>query len=160
MTNKLTSSVTVSFKTDIDGLLVMEVDDRPDGLNAGDTTFYPGDSPGFLVYKSAAVDIYNLRATEGAIATAGVGSRVVTEWLTCAMEKQARTKYPVSSGLSIITAKGDSIAGYSVTEEGLTFPTKVLAVVEVQYTAIFSAYRLTGASGEAPVIVFAAGGIA
>ncbi len=158
MTTKLTSSVTVSFKTDIDGVLVMEVDDRPDGLNGGGTTFYPGDSPGFLIYKSSAVSIYNIRATEGAVADLGSGSRVVTEWLTCAMDKRATTKYPVTGGLSVLQSKGDSITGYQVAEEGITFPTKLLAVVEVQYTTNFTAHRLTGASGVAPVIVFATGG--
>ena len=56
----ITASQIINFDRDEDadrGILRLEVDNRNDGLNAGKTSFSPGDSVGLLLYKSPNVTI-------------------------------------------------------------------------------------------------------
>lgn len=65
----ITASQIINFDRDDDadqGILRIEVDNRNDGLNAGKTSFQPGDSVGLLLYVSP-----NVTILEGPIVTAG-----------------------------------------------------------------------------------------
>ncbi len=56
----ITASQIINFDRDTDadrGILRLEIDSRNDGLNAGKTSFSPGDSVGLLLYKSPNVTI-------------------------------------------------------------------------------------------------------
>jgi len=51
--NAIIASAVVTFAAQADDdHLSAALDDRPDGLNAGRTTFWPGESPAFLVWSS------------------------------------------------------------------------------------------------------------
>ena len=56
----ITASQIINFDRDPDadrGILRLEIDNRNDGLNAGKTSFSPGDSVGLLLYRSPNVTI-------------------------------------------------------------------------------------------------------
>lgn len=75
----VTTSLTVSFsvKSSDSANIVAEVDDRDDGLNAGNTDFSPGDRVGFLVWPGEGVSIANVTSSLGSVS--GAGSAVTEE---------------------------------------------------------------------------------
>ena len=82
----ITGTLVIGFtKTDTSdlgtGSIIMEVDDREDGLNAGKTQFAPGDPIYYLVYlpPGATITQHNCSAGDGRISSAGTGNRAVTE---------------------------------------------------------------------------------
>jgi hypothetical protein len=95
------ATIQVSFGTDAgsaEGHLSAEIDDRADGLNAGDTSFSPGDTAYFLVFKSSNV-IYDAPVTSaGSIVAASVSGGYVekTEDLSFADDNQASLSVPAS----------------------------------------------------------------
>ena len=160
MTKSVTTSLTIGFSSNLDkSVLSLEVDSRPTGYNNGKTSFFAGDSPAFLLYKSPAVALQVLRATQGLIQHIGTVTMVEDEWLECPMASSVNTGKPVDSGMTILGSYGDATTGYSVQESGIYFPTKRLVVLHVQYTTKATAYRITGTLGDAPIIVYALGSV-
>lgn len=155
----VSTSLTLSFSSDTDGgMLSMEVDGRPDGLNRGVTSFYRGDSPGILLFKSHDVTLLTLRATEGSVAEIGSTDIPTEEYLTCAFTTSASISKPSNNGRFTVTGVwGDALGTYTIADNTIQFSSPVLAVLRVEYTAVARTLRLVGASGDAPVIVFAQG---
>lgn len=158
MTNSLKSSLSVEFSSNLDrAVLQVEVDSRSDGLNKGKTTFYPGDSPGFLVFKTPEVSIEKMLTTQGFVQGAGGGSYTVEEWITCAMARTANLSKPAAGGVSILEAYGDAPVVSDVYGTTVTFEKKILASIKVSYSVQFQGYRVTGSLGDAPVLVYVQG---
>ena len=160
MTKSVNASTVVTFSTNLSGDIVLEVDDRLQGLNKGNTDFRPGDSPGFLLFKTQNVSIVELLTTQGVIQTVGSDSMVIEEWVSIVREVTTNLKYPASSGsLSITQTYGDGGAGAAAQGTTLTFPTPRLATYKVRYTTSFLMYRVTGSfSGDgAPILIYAGG---
>lgn len=155
-TKMVTASLVVSFDTtDGDGHLSLEIDSREDGLNSGETSFYPGDKPGILLFKSKNVVIDKIVVSEGSLSSSGSASISTEEWLTFANEKSASPKYPVSSGY--VAETGGTSGEAIVTELAVTFPTAQVGVAYLKYTSLAQLYRLVGAPGDKPVVVYVAG---
>lgn len=152
----VTASQIINFDDDSDadrGVLKIEVDRRPDGLNGGKTSFRPGDSVGLLLYKSPNVDIL-----EGPIVTAGSlqseGNHTTDHmgFLTFADNHDAAMSYPIPNpSLSWI---GNSLGGTSVvnaTRVMLTDPSDFnpgagqvsVGILRYEGTATAQGYRLT-----------------
>lgn len=157
MTSPINTSLTIQFAVRSEGLLSMEVDSRVEGLNKGMTTFYKGDSPGFLVHRSSNVTSVAIRSTEGGILFVTSGSEFVEEFITFAGERSASFSKPCRGNFSVLSSYGDSYTIRAVAEDGLRLADDALAVLYVRYRTEFSAYRLTGASGDAPVVILATG---
>lgn len=154
MSRPVRASLAISFSSNLGSdVLQVETDDRPDGGNSGRTAFYPGDTVYLLEYKSPAVRVEDRFATDGGLVVASVGSRVMREFVTVSGDKTASTTKPIDSGLTVLRSWGRpyAITGYFGSSISLAAPT--VAVLEVQYTAKYSLLRLSGSSGEAPVLI-------
>ena len=142
--NSITTSIVVDFDPgDGEGVLTAEVDSRQDGYNDGETSFRPGDSPAFLVYKSSNVTVTDMIVSYGSIDGLGSGTSQEVENLSFAMEREVSPGKPITSGFSSkwLGADGGAV---TQTETKLTGANKVVAVLHVEYTSAFTAYRLTG----------------
>ena len=96
----VTASVVVNFSDAGEGDYVfsLEVDDRPEGLNRGNTTFRPGDNVGLLLFKTQNVNILEIVTTHGDMLSSGSSTKEVEDqWLTYASEPEASVSYPLSS---------------------------------------------------------------
>lgn len=158
MTKPVRTSLTISFSSNLGGdILQLEVDSRVDGFNAGRTQFYPGDTVYLLEYKTANVSMQDRFCTDGGVMARGSGTMEITEFVTVAGSKTGSTSKPIASGLSILRSWGRpaALAGYSGSTINLVNET--VAVLEVRYTTSYTLLQLSGASGEAPVLVYAMG---
>ena len=158
MSENVRTSLVVNFATDLKSdVLQLAIDSRPNGLNKGITTFYKGDSPGFLMYKSSSVKGVTLRTSEGATSSATGGTETIEEYVTLAMSRELRLSKPRSGSVTIVDSWGDPISVQHQDESVLILTKAVVAVALIRYTASFSGHRLTGASGNAPVLIVAIG---
>ena len=158
MTTTVTTSIVIDFTTqDADATLQAEIDDRETGYNLGETTFYPGDSPAFLLYMTSTVLLDLIASSEGAVQLLATGIVIPqTEWLTYANEKSANTKYPIVGGISVSDSAG-IVGSPLTTETSVYFAVPQIGVLEVNYNTVASAYRVVGAAGTRPVVVFISG---
>lgn len=160
MAAPVTTSLVINFTT-LDGseggILTAEVDDRPDGLNAGNTTFYPGDSPGFLVFKSNNVAITQLLASEGLLQSMGQFSITAEEDLTFANTREASLRYPAKGPVTVVRKSPSGPSLTLVGEDKVTTPSNVVAAYQIRYPTIGIGYRVTGTTGTISVVVFIEG---
>lgn len=144
----VTANITVSFGAGTTASesshLSAEIDDRPEGLNAGDTSFAPGDTAHFLVFQSDGVTHDAPVSSGGSI---GSGSTITVERedeLTFADEDTAELSVP-AAGLGAITWYGNALGGLALQPDKKTVKAsaKGVAVAKVKYTASATAYGLT-----------------
>jgi hypothetical protein len=145
----VTANITVSFGDSdsadgASGHLSAEIDDRPAGLNGGDTSFAPGDTAHFLVYKSSNVT-YDVPVTSaGTLATAGTGLTVTKE-----QDLQFADTDTASLSIPAIAITGTTWLGRSLGTLALQDPTTVkatakgVAVARVTYTCSADGFALT-----------------
>lgn len=158
MSDNVRTSLTLNFATDFKSdVLQLAIDSRPGGLNNGITTFYKGDSPGFLMYKSSSVSGVSLRASDGSTVSASGGTETIEEHVTLAMSREIRLSKPRTGLVSIVNSWGDSISIQRQEETVVILSKPVVAVALVRYQTSFTGHRLVGASGEAPVLIVAIG---
>jgi hypothetical protein len=165
----VTANITVSFGSKADCAeeagthLSAEIDGRETGLNNGETSFAPGDTAHFLVYKSANVT-YNAPITSGG--TIGSGGALAVnheEFISFADTDTASLSVPVAS-LGAITWFGNSLGALTLGEDKMTLKAsaKGVAVARVNYTANADAYSLTspatlGGETDFSILVFLLG---
>ena len=132
--------------------LSAEVDGRPDGLNKGITSFLLGDSPAFLVFKSAGLTT-TMEATSGSIGGAGGGIQVKqVENITFIKTNTANLSKPaMGNSVTWIHVGGDSGA-LTVNGALVTTPNPILAVYQATYYASADGYRLSGVGAVAGVV--------
>lgn len=155
---QVTTSITINFQTadgDTTSVLNAEVDGREDGFNVGRTSFLPGDSPVFLIYKTSNVIVDVIQSSEGSISQIGTGQVTEEQWLTFAYEKEASLSKPAAGSLTIAYTTGPTPRVESQTKAVLD--AEAVAAVKVTYGVDFLAYKVTGASGNAPLVVYIAG---
>ena len=154
------------------GAIRMEIDDRPDGLNNGDTTFRPGDEVGYLMFAPG-ITIQQHFATAGSIVSAGAGAKVIAgddaDYIVFAQSREQSLAYPAAGGLSssewlgsVYDLDGNVIAdpAISIVDNGATVrvPEKVTGLLKLEYNAPYVGYRLTGVPlDELRALVFAQG---
>ena len=156
-TKTVTASIVIEFdQGDAGGTLVLEVDSRADGLNGGNTSFAPGATPYLLLFRSSNVVIDKLAVSEGSLVVVGSDVAVPSdEWLTYANVVSANPKYPVSGG--VITDSAGLVGTPAISEGAVSFLTPQIGVARLEYTAYATAYKLAGASGDRPVVIYVAG---
>ena len=159
--NVINASIVIDIRSSsgAEGGLSAEIDSRPDGLNGGVTTFYEGDNPGILLFKTGNVVNVEGFATDGHITHVGSGTMEVTEWVTFANTNTASASKDITGGFTILKAKGDSLPDIKYSGTTITCSRAVLAVLQIRYTARFVKYRLVGAEGDAPVVVMFSGDV-
>lgn len=131
------ATVRVQFGAGVssDAHLSAEVDDRPAGLNEGKTSFLPGDTAWFLVFRSAGIDV----AVTSSAGTVTPGDEVTltrTEELTFEDTNTAQLPVPATA-ITGITWYGRQLGGPTLGADGMTlrFPLSGVAVGKVTYTA-------------------------
>lgn len=145
----VTANITVSFgdsagSSGASGHLSAEVDSRADGLNAGKTSFAPGDRAHFLVYKSSNVSYDTPVASAGSIAAGGKGISVTKEDdIQFADTDTASLSIPAQSIVSV-TWLGRSLGSLVLADANtVKASAKGVAVARVKYTAKADAWSLT-----------------
>lgn len=162
MANELiTASVVISFTESSRGILTAEVDDRPlseGGFNSGDTTFYPGASPAFLRYKTANVAVSLQQASEGALVALGTVLVKKTETLQFQNKKTVNLQYPYYSGFAVNKRSNPGLVlSVDSGSSTVSLANPAVAVAEVSYLAQAQGFRIVGASGQLPVLVYIEG---
>ena len=143
----ITTSLIVQFGTPDGGgtdasTLTAELDAREDGLNAGNTNFLPGDSPGFLVFASPGVS-YTFQTSSGSITPAGTGTIPVEEILTFPLSREQSLRYYPVGGVALTLLAGSG-PGLASSGPSVTLAANSVAVVRASYQAAYSSFRLTG----------------
>lgn len=160
---EVTASLVVNFRSEDGaegkGILRAEFDTRDGaegGLNPNGTSFLPGDAPVFLVFKSDSVTLDSIQTSEGN--TSLVSRPLVTqeEWVTFANVTEARLSYPASGTVDILKTVGMSSPNI-INGNILRVPEAAVGVVKVRYPTKPGAYRLSGASGDDPVVIVVTG---
>ena len=167
----VTANITVTFGTQDgaagDGHLSAEVDGRETGLNGGETSFDPGDTAYFLVYRSDNVSIDSVESSAGSIIPATAGTVTKEQDLTFAGSDEASLSVPANS-LGTVTWLGSPLGGLTLQADGVTVKASAsgVGVARVSYTpAHVSAYGLVSPSSlggltDFPIVVLVTGSIA
>ena len=147
MSDNVTASIVVNFTSEGEsgaGILQAAIDDRPDGLNDGNATFYPGDSVGFLLYKGSNVNIDSVLASAGDITPVGQQNVVIEEYLQFANTKSETLRYPALSlgGYKWLGNDGGAIS--LVDESNISIEELAQGVLKVAYQARAYGYKLGG----------------
>ena len=104
MANIVVASLNVTFGEDAEGTegqLKLEIDDRPDGMNGGDTSFSPGDNVYFFRFKDSNVTVLDQFVTAGGISNAGSASKAVDEQITFSNSDTGSLGYPPTGSVSL-----------------------------------------------------------
>lgn len=172
MNTEITASLVVNFRdpnetgpdgTAPDASLIVEVDSRADGLNGGRTTIRPGDSVGYLIYKTDNVTITEQIVTAGGISSAGAGLITIGGAddplrLNFLDDDEQTVSKPIAGGLKTnwFGADGGNVAQAS--QLRLRTSSKVIGVLDVEYQTQFQGYRLSNVPSSVPqVIIFVRG---
>jgi len=125
--------------------LSADVDSRPTGLNAGKTSFAPGDDVYILVYKSDNVVITGTVSSAGSIAASGSASVEITQELTFEDSNAASLDVPAAGGITSVQWFGRSLGSVAVGGDKLTCTASSsgVAVASVTYTATAHVYKLS-----------------
>ena len=162
----VTASLVVNFGQEDQGILTAEIDDRATGYNGGETSFAPGETVAFLIYKTSNVNVNTPVVSLGAVAQiAGAQTLAKEEFLTFEDEKTATTSFPVLSGFTS-TWLGNNLGSVNVTDQQtITAATKGVGVLRVNYNTQFTPWRLTNVPLSVdgltafPILIFVSGEI-
>jgi len=148
--------------------LSAEVDARADGLNAGKTSFAPGDDVHILVYKSDNVVVTGTDCSAGSLSASGTAVVVLTEELFFEGEKTATLGVPASTGvLETTTWLGRSLGAITLGADKTTCTagSAGVAVANVSYRTNALVYKLStpasiNGSTDYSILVLITGGLA
>lgn len=157
----VTTSIVVQFSSSSGSVLTAEVDSREDGLNNGKTSFSPGNTAKFLVFKSDNVTIDSMVSSAGTLSPAGSGTYEVEEWVTFSNTAETSVSKPVASGFSYEWF-GTSLGTITASETSLRVESKGVAVAKVKYQSKYLAYALASPASlngesEFQIVVFISG---
>lgn len=145
----VTATITVGFGDDteaagVSGHLSAEIDDRPDGLNGGDTSFSPGDTAYFLVFKSSNVTYDAPIPSAGSVVTAGTGLTVSREEDVDFPDTDTGTLGIPATAITSVTWLGRSLGDVTLQADKTTIKTsaKGVAVARVVYTCAADGFGL------------------
>jgi hypothetical protein len=136
----------ISFRSEGGGesLFRVEVDDRKDGLNKGETQFNAGDKVGLLVYKGSSVAIKKKKVSAGTLELAGADVTFdKEEQASFTNSSSVQLSVPVHSNL-VITWWGESLGTLALSPDGTTLTAEEsgVAVATVKYKAKATPYWL------------------
>lgn len=157
----VTTSIVIQFadEASADSYLSAEIDSREDGLNAGKSSFRPGDAPWILLYKDPALSITTV-LTSGSLNQGSPFDIEIDEYITFGYSDSASLeKLPVGAPtLSVVAGSAPGLVWDGGTNVTSSDPHAV-AVVRAVYTARAYPYQLSGATApevgvtEYPVVV-------
>lgn len=104
MTEIVVATLNVTFGEDTassEGQLKLEIDDRPTGLNKGDTSFSPGDQVGYIIFKDSNVTVIEHMTTAGGTTAAGSITKEIDEQITFTNSDTGSLGYPPDGAVSL-----------------------------------------------------------
>lgn len=139
------TSFQISFGAGVDavsGHLSAEIDARPEGLNAGKTSFVPGDIARFLVYKSANV-AYDFPVPSAGSISPGP-AQVVEKEADIAFPDTDTARLPIpAASIVSVTWLGNSLGALALADpQTLRASARGVAVARVRYRANADSYAL------------------
>lgn len=146
----VTATILVDFGADgagdAAGHLSAELDDRPDGLNGGLTSFQPGDTAYFFVFASSNVTHGDPIPSAGTVAPATIGVVTRAETVTFANTNTATLPVPALA-ITDYAWMGTDLGAITLTDEmTVTAASSGVAVCQVTYTTQPDAYGLASPS--------------
>jgi hypothetical protein len=129
------------------GDFTLELDSREEGLNAGKNTFYPGDQPYLLLYKSPNVTPSTFTTSAGTLTAVGAVSWDETEQLTFENKNEVQLS-KVADYLVSYKWYGNDLGTPELKEDFKTIlvPTTGIGVLKTVYHVTAYAYQLTSPS--------------
>ncbi len=178
MAEIVVATLNVNFSEDTEssksGVLKLEIDGRENGLNGGDTSFQPGDTVGFWLFKDSNVTLETPVpiSTSGGVTGAGTGSLAVDEFITFSNSDTASLGYPPTGSVTLQwIGRAYKIDGTSVTTQ-TTLPertrsqlrmadgSQMMGILRATYTANGSLYRLRSVPEDiTEALIFAIGSV-
>lgn len=146
--SKVTASLVVDFgqSDGAKGILKVEIDDRPTGLNGGDTNFVPGQTVGYMVAQSSNVTVEAHIATYGTPVAVGSYSFTHTEIITFTGEVDVSPEYPILGSFTYAwLGRNPGTLAATETEIKLTKAPGVIdavGVATISYSTMVSLYTL------------------
>lgn len=147
----VTTSIVVQFSQGgAGGSLSAEIDSREAGFNAGKSSFFPGETATFLVFKTPDVVLDEVSASSGSIGIpvsdphAGLFS-VEDEWITFAGVSEASTAKLVHSGFTYQWF-GNNLGAVTVVGGKVVAPLSGVGMLKVSYKAKYVPYSLASPS--------------
>lgn len=166
--NVVFASLNVGFEKESaeQGQIKLEIDDREDGLNNGDTSFQPEDDVYYLLYQDSNIDIVAHESTAGGISGAGSVTKDVDENVTFSNSDTGSLSYPPSGAVTMgwlgrsiqlkfstdpVTKKTTVTKLPNTDKPEVTFSNlkmkkgkKVVGVLNCKYSTTASAFKLSG----------------
>lgn len=113
----LTAHIVVEFSEGDGGEgAFVEVDDRPDGFNGGNTSFSPGQPVYLLLFKPTGYSVLYREASSGSLSKVADGTKLVEETMPFPNEDGASLRYPMKQDFSYVWL-GNALGTISVTGE-------------------------------------------
>lgn len=159
MTEVVVATLNVSFEsTDstTTGNLKLEIDNRTEGLNNGNTSFKPGDDAYYWLFKDSNVTVLEHICTAGGISNAGSDSMDIDENITFTNSDTSSLGYPPSGGVTMDwLGRSYQISGTTVSsntslpevirsELSMSNSKKVVGILRCRYTTTGTLHKLSG----------------
>lgn len=162
----VTTSIVVEFKKEGSSVLTAEIDSRPTGFNNGRTSFSPGDSAVFLLFKTDDVTVDSLISSYGVVEAVtpippATDLYEVEEWLTFADTDTASLSKPYTIGLTY-EWYGTNLGTLTPDGTSIRAATKGVGVAKVKYRSRFTAHSIASpltmnGKSDFQILVFVAG---
>lgn len=131
-TELVVSTLNVTFGTETSSNnvgITLEIDDRKDGYNAGETSFKPGDSVYYWLFKGSSItNILEHFTTAGSTTFVANDSKEVIEDLTFSNSNEATLQYPPSNTVTL-----EYLGRSYKVEKGAATPSAPTLVLDGQY---------------------------
>lgn len=142
----VSTSIVVQFSQNAaGGHLSAEIDSRDTGLNKGNTSFIPGDTAYFLLFKSPDVIIDALAVSAGSLVSAAGGLYDVEEWVTFADVLEMTPSKPITSGFSFQWF-GNNLGPITVVGGVMRCAIKGIGVAKVKYQSQYTGHGIASPS--------------
>lgn len=174
MVEVVVATLNVNFSADdatgAGGGLKLEIDDREDGLNSGDTSFAPGDDAYFFLFKDTNVTLVTTtpERTAGGVTSAGSGVKEIDENITFSNSNTSSLGYPPNGSVTMswlgrsFTLSGTTLSSNTALPEvngselKMANGKNVIGVLKCVYESTGSLWKLSGVPTDIPEVLLLA----
>ena len=158
MAEVVVATLNVSFDSSstTTGSIKLEIDDRPDGLNNGNTSFKPGDTAAYFLFKDSNINVISHFCTAGGTSGAGSGTKTIDENITFTNSDTGSLGYPPDGAVTMdwlgrsFEISGTTVTGNSSVPEvngselAMKNGKKVAGILRCRYSSTGTLHRLSG----------------
>lgn len=152
------------------GTIKLEIDDREDGLNGGDTSFAPGDDAFFFLFKDANVTLVTdvPTSTAGGVSSAGSDVKEVEDQISFSNSDTSSLNYPPNGSVTMewvgrsYELKGTTLSRNSSLPEvngsqlKMSGGKKMIGVLKCTYNSTGSLWKLSSVPEDITEVVIVA----